>query len=312
MNELVSIIVPVYNAEKYLSETLDSVLNQTHTNWECLIIDDGSTDSSKSIAMDYSEKDNRFKYYYQNNSGPSAARNSGVENSSGEYIQYLDADDVILPEMLKIMVNESKKVEQNIILYSNLSVGNNENIFETIPSSRKSNLGRDITFNDMYRFFGKDIHFIPSCVLFPKRALSGIKWDEQLSHSEDWDLYLQILGNKYAFQYVSETFVIYRNTPDSLSKNNLKTIKANYSILSNWIETNNLFYFSKRCALLYKRNIFLFLLKKTDKIIHPHSVLKNVSIKLLIFIFLIYPLTVFYISTDFVKILYRRVTKKRK
>ena len=117
-NDLVSIIIPVYNAEKYLMETLDSVLTQTYSSWECIIVDDGSTDTSKNIALDFCLDDKRFKYYYQTNSGPSVARNNGVEYTQGDHIQFLDADDVLLPERLELMTEESYNVNDKVILYS--------------------------------------------------------------------------------------------------------------------------------------------------------------------------------------------------
>ncbi|MCD4680085.1 MAG: glycosyltransferase, partial [Bacteroidales bacterium] len=130
-HKLVSIIIPLYNAEKYIKETLDSVLSQSYSNWECIIVDDGSTDSSKKIALEYCAKDARFKYFHQPNSGPSAARNHGLKISSGDYIQYLDADDVIFPERLKLMVTQSDKLEKNVILYSSLLLGNCDSIYKT-------------------------------------------------------------------------------------------------------------------------------------------------------------------------------------
>ena len=86
--KLVSIIIPLFNAEKYLVETLNSVVSQTYSNWECIIVDDGSTDFSERIVKEYCKQDERFKYYYQNNSGPSVARNFAFKQSSGDYIQF--------------------------------------------------------------------------------------------------------------------------------------------------------------------------------------------------------------------------------
>lgn len=95
MNNKVSIIVPCYNQAEYLPETLDCVLAQTYTNWECIIVDDGSVDASAQVAKDYQKKDARFTYLYQENQGPSVARNNGIRHTNGEYILPLDADDLI-------------------------------------------------------------------------------------------------------------------------------------------------------------------------------------------------------------------------
>ncbi|KAB2867528.1 MAG: glycosyltransferase family 2 protein, partial [Bacteroidales bacterium] len=101
---LISVIIPTYNAERFIIETLTSVINQSYTHWECIIIDDGSTDSTKEIIDEYCKADNRIKYYYQKNSGPSVARNVGVKIALGEYIQFLDSDDVLLPERFEILL----------------------------------------------------------------------------------------------------------------------------------------------------------------------------------------------------------------
>lgn len=89
---IISVITPCYNQEKYLSEAVDSVLYQTFQNWEMVIVDDGSTDGSANTAKMYAAKDTRIHYVYQQNAGPSAARNKGVKNSQGQYLMFLDGD----------------------------------------------------------------------------------------------------------------------------------------------------------------------------------------------------------------------------
>ena len=93
MNKEVSIIVPIYNAERYLNESLSSIVNQSIDDFEVILVDDGSVDSSKEICKEWCAKDKRFEYFYQQNSGVSAARNLGIGNANGQYICFLDADD---------------------------------------------------------------------------------------------------------------------------------------------------------------------------------------------------------------------------
>ena len=94
-NPIVSIVVPCYNHGKYLPETLDSVMAQSFKDWECVIVDDGSTDDTEAVALDYCKKDTRFKYIYQENQGAPVACNTGFRSTSGEFILRLDADDLI-------------------------------------------------------------------------------------------------------------------------------------------------------------------------------------------------------------------------
>jgi glycosyltransferase involved in cell wall biosynthesis len=102
--KLVSVIIPCYNYGWLLSETLDSMLAQTYPHWEVLIIDDGSTDNSRTVAEDYQRRDKRFRYIYQANGGMSSARNRGLRVAKGEYIQFLDADDLLATRKLELQV----------------------------------------------------------------------------------------------------------------------------------------------------------------------------------------------------------------
>ena len=105
----ISVVVPCYNQGKFLSEALDSVLAQTLQEWECIVVDDGSTDNSADIAKAYCAKDNRIRYVYQENAGPSAARNKGVSLTSAPLVFFLDGDNVILSELLGLSLHRYLK-----------------------------------------------------------------------------------------------------------------------------------------------------------------------------------------------------------
>lgn len=103
---LISIIVPCYNQAEYLDECLQSVIDQTYENWECIIVNDGSSDNTEELAKKWLEKDSRFKYLYKENGGLSSARNAGIENAKGEWILPLDNDDKISIDYLKIAADQ--------------------------------------------------------------------------------------------------------------------------------------------------------------------------------------------------------------
>lgn len=120
---MISVIVPVYNVEKYLEECLDSIQNQTYTDIEVILINDGSTDNSEFICEKYCEQDNRFKLINQKNQGQSVARNKGVEASTGEFIAFVDSDDIIkinyLEKLMQYMTEEVDIVESKFTVQKN-------------------------------------------------------------------------------------------------------------------------------------------------------------------------------------------------
>ncbi len=114
---LISVIIPVYNVENYLHECVDSVLNQTYGNFEILLVDDGSTDSSGKICDEYLEKDDRVVVIHKKNEGPSKTRNAGLENTNGKYIYFLDSDDYIENNALELLVNTAESNSADLVFF---------------------------------------------------------------------------------------------------------------------------------------------------------------------------------------------------
>ena len=112
---MVSIIVPVHNVEKYLRRCVDSIIAQTYSEWEALLIDDGSTDSSGTICDEYANRDNRIRCYHKENGGQSSARNEGLEHARGEQIAFCDADDWLTSDFLEICITKYKKYKADIV-----------------------------------------------------------------------------------------------------------------------------------------------------------------------------------------------------
>ena len=146
---MISIIVPVYNAEQYLCKCIDSILSQEYSNWELLLIDDGSKDSSKKICKSYSLKDKRIKTFSQKNSGPGAARNKGLDEANGEFIVFVDSDDWVDSNFLADYVKNSefdivyqghyKETNDGVIAINKLSFeASKDNITEAITKLWKA------------------------------------------------------------------------------------------------------------------------------------------------------------------------------
>lgn len=128
MNELVSIIMPVYNSEKYINQSILSVLNQTYSNFELIIINDGSTDNSKKVCEQYLEKDSRIHFFDKKNEGVAKTRNFGIEKANGKYLMFIDSDDIFEENMIEKMLKTSIDFDADIVRcsYRNLSNLNNK------------------------------------------------------------------------------------------------------------------------------------------------------------------------------------------
>ena len=114
---MVSVIIPVYNVEKYLAECVDSVLGQSYTDFEIILVDDGATDSSGSMCDAYARKDPRIRVIHQTNGGLSAARNTGLRAARGEYVYFLDSDDYIEPQTLAMLMEKAEHEQADVVFF---------------------------------------------------------------------------------------------------------------------------------------------------------------------------------------------------
>ena len=120
LNPTISIIVPVYNTERYLPKCLDSIAAQTFTDFEVLMIDDGSTDGSREVCERYSRSDSRFVTIHQSNQGVSASRNNGLKQARGNYIAFVDSDDYVHPQMLELLYKAIRQGEYDLVVWNKL------------------------------------------------------------------------------------------------------------------------------------------------------------------------------------------------
>ena len=117
MNPSVSVVVPVYNVEMYLKECLDSLINQTFKDIEIICVNDGSTDNSLNILNEYASKDERIKVFSKENSGPGPTRNFGIDNAQGEYLLFVDSDDWLDLDAIKILYETSKSQDLDLLIF---------------------------------------------------------------------------------------------------------------------------------------------------------------------------------------------------
>lgn len=203
-NQKISIIVPCYNQAQYLDECLHSVVNQSFTEWECIIVNDGSTDNTTEIAKNWQEKDNRFKYISILNGGVANARNRGIELAENEWILPLDADDKISPNYL--------------LLASEYFQSNPKLIYGKAELFGEVNKPWNLETYSYRQLLASNIIYVSS--LFKKSTWEkSRKFDSNLKAGlEDWDFWLEILNPEDKICYLPELVFHYRIKSGSRNK----------------------------------------------------------------------------------------------
>ena len=211
---LISIIVPIYNVEKYLRQCLDSIMNQTYRNFECLLIDDGSTDNSADICREYASKDSRFRYFEKENGGVSSARNLGIERSGGAYITFIDSDDWVDSDYLEVLYNAliDENADISVSTYKRFHMAENCWYFHSFQRGYEKRVftNQELidefialdNFDYSYRFVcGK---------LVRKDLLDNIAFNEMTTLGEDMEFWLKLYLISNKIVYVNRDSYVYR------------------------------------------------------------------------------------------------------
>jgi len=222
---LVSIIMPTYNYGHYLEEALRELREQSYSNWECIVVDDGSKDNTREILEILSKEDHRFIYIHQENKGPNAARNRGLRMAKGTFIQLLDADDKIEREKLSLQVNDLVREWNLDIVYSSVRYFTNDNpgarysdmmdqpspIWMTNLSGDGKSILADLLVNN---------RMVINAPLIRKSVFDRVgSFDENFRAVEDWDFWLRCAMKDLKFKYDGrpETWALVRLHPASSS-----------------------------------------------------------------------------------------------
>ena len=216
-NFLISIVIPVYNAEKYLEQCLNSIQNQTYKNFEVILVNDGSMDHSESICMDFVKVDTRFKYFTKVNGGASSARNFGLDYVLGDFITFIDADDWVDENHLEVLINNIKENNSDMAVSSIKKFDSSNNFYFRMYSNQEKYL---LNYNKLNReeflvILPKLIHAsnsykIAVSKLFKKELLSDIRFNESIVYGEDLEFFFKIYNNINSISYVDEVTYIYR------------------------------------------------------------------------------------------------------
>lgn len=221
---LISIVIPVYNAEKYLEQCLNSITNQTYKNFEVILVNDGSIDHSESICMDFVKVDTRFKYFTKVNGGASSARNLGLDNAQGKYITFIDADDWVDENHLEVLINNIKENNSDMAVSSIKKFDNVSRFKFRVYSNQEKYL---LNYNKLNReeflvILPKLIHAsnsykIAVSKLFKKELVMDIRFDESIVYGEDLDFFFKIYNNISIISCVDEVTYVYRRHNESTS-----------------------------------------------------------------------------------------------
>lgn len=215
---MISIIVPVYNAEKYLRNCIDSIINQTYKNLEVILVDDGSTDSSPQILDEYKKKDDRIMVIHQKNLGQSIARNYGLKMATGEYVGFVDSDDTIEPDMFLRLRQAIDGVDLALCQYN--TVYPNKTI-----TSAKSEEVKTLTKTELWEEVFGHLNNAVWNKLFRKDLLQGVCFDENFVHGEDLIFNVLYLNKANSGRLVNVPLYNYYKRGDSITTGKFSRVK---------------------------------------------------------------------------------------
>ena len=280
---LFSIILPTYNRLPLLQRAVDSVLAQEYGHWELIIIDDGSTDDTKSYIV--ALNNNKIRHTYQENKGRSAARNLGIEQADGEYVCFLDSDDELLPSYLSFFHHTLNNSTHKLFL-SGVGLIDNKSIVKIIPSSDKSSC--------IVQCLEGYFNLMPFC--FHKSLLLTKRFDTALYYGEDYKFFVPIIANnqiviidiitsnvyQHSYRTVNKIFDNITDGYKQIQKSVLETLDNNFDSLSTYIATDKLVEIKKNKVRGYILAAAKHNLKEASKINKQQNIASISNLKLFI------------------------------
>lgn len=248
----VSIIIPCYNQDKFLDATLNSVYQQAYTDWECLMMDDGSTDNTREICKSWQEKDGRFKYFHKENEGVNKTRNLGLDAASGEWIQFLDADDLLKKEKL---TKSLLYADQYNLIITDFEMLNDYETIEPFCNLQKY----EMNYENLLAGWDVDFNLPIHCSIIHSQLVGETRFKTSLKAKEDWIFWLEIFQKKNIKTYfLPERLAIYRSNDEGASKNfrsvYLDQMEANRFVYEHSDERSREILFRKLNKMLFTLN----------------------------------------------------------
>lgn len=222
-NELISIIMPAYNAGKYIKESIESVLAQTYQNWELIIVDDGSTDNTKEVVDHFLKLDRRVQYLWQANGKQGRARNAAIKRSRGGLLAFLDADDYWMKEKLDKQIAKLNQSGADLVFTDVIVIDHEGNIINDSCSVTDGSIYGKSGIISLYRFNPVPI----LSVMVKKSAVLNVgcfREEDEIQNIEDYELWLRLLHSNYKFVSIGQILGAYR-------RHDSQTVKGKHSIM---------------------------------------------------------------------------------
>lgn len=231
---LVTVVVPCYNYGHFLHDALQSVQEQTWQHWECIVIDDGSTDSTSAVVKAFQRQDSRFKYVYQPNQGLSAARNTGLAAASGSYVQLLDADDGIERQKLELHVDYLEQHPDVDLVYGDVLYAKDENLtYSEDISNRRKRAPVSGSGEDMLHFLVRRNIMVVNAPLARIKAIHDVgKFNEKLKGHEDWEFWIRcaFAGKRFVYAGGAGTHAVVRVHRKSMTQSVMPMLESNLAV----------------------------------------------------------------------------------
>lgn len=231
----VSIIMPAYNGEKYIVESIHSILAQTYREWELILVDDGSIDQTGEIARDFGSRDERVIYVFQQNGGQGQARNTGIRMSRGEVIAFLDQDDLWLKEKLEFQLEAMKKANADVIFSDGFIFQDDDSTNESTTCSAWFSALRGRFDGATMLGYLLTLNRIPTLSAMVRRetmeSVGLLEEDRRYQNCDDYDLWLKLAESGATFFGMSEKLVRYRLHSNQHSRNSIRMNKSEIGVL---------------------------------------------------------------------------------
>lgn len=278
MTKRVSFIIPTHNYGHLIEYTLECLLNQSYAYWEAIIIDDGSTDNTEEVVKSFLDRDNRLTYFKQNNKGVSSARNKGLSLANGYYIQFLDADDLITKDKVKLQIEffEANKDVDICMVSTRFFHSSDESLLYTDFALKNEKIMPLINGNG-YQTISTFIECNPTAIhgpLFKKKHIEKVGiFNKNMRYVEDWDFWFRFAINNFRFGFLdaSKALALVRVHADSATQQSDSIIVAQgefRKLVKNYLKKSSLPDYEKK-ELITKNerlliNTFKLLMAETD------------------------------------------------